>query len=76
MLWLCFVWMLKFAAAYPSVFISSSSLQIVGFQVEIKKSGEIIRVRIIACASLQVSMEILIFCVCIPMLIVVDKLNH
>ena len=51
--------MLKFAAAYPSVFISSS-LQIVSFPVEIK-SGEIIRVRIIACASLQVSMEILIF---------------
>ena len=52
MLWLRYVWMLKFAAAYPSVFISSSSLQIVSFPVEIK-SGEIIRVRIIACASLQ-----------------------
>ena len=75
MLWLGFVWMLNFAAAYPSVFIASSSLQIVGFPVEIK-SGEIIRVRIIACVSLQVSMKILIFCVCMPMLIVVDKLNH
>ena len=75
MLWLRFVWMLNFAAADPSVFISSSSLQIVGFPVEIK-SSEIIRFRIIACASLQVSMEILIFCVCMPVLIVVDKLNH
>ena len=47
MLWLRFVWMLNFAAADPSVFISNSSLKIVGFPVEIK-SGEIIRVRIIA----------------------------